>query len=292
MAADTVAPESPPRRSPNSVGPLPKKLDHDARRQDARRQLARVVSTPAPPPQISHLQLARPQLARSMSPAADQVACRQDARAKSSVSDAGSSSVLGARPSLTVTFARRSYRAMSAATSPPSPLTGRRLLISACLTMSGVHSGWAESRPAAMRATTGLAIEVPPIRKYRPSTRHAAHSLANSLSGASGATMCAPGASTSGLSKPSCVTPRLDHDATASSLVNFVPRSSTAPTEITNGSLPGAYKTASGSSPRLPAAVTTTRPANQAASAAASRGSSRYDCAWLEFSDRFTTRMP
>ena len=54
-----------------------------------------------------------------------------------------------------------------------------------------------------------------------------------------------------------------------------VPGSSVAPTEITYGSLPGAYWTASSAAPRLPAAATTTMPACQANSTAASSGSSR-----------------
>ena len=45
--------------------------------------------------------------------------------------------------------------------------------------------------------------------------------------------MWAPGASTSGFAKPSCVVPRLDQLASASSIVFFVPWSSTPPTEIT-----------------------------------------------------------
>src|SRR5215213_9239237 len=95
----------------------------------------------------------------------------------------------------------------------------------------------------------------------------------NSLPAESVETMWAPGATTSGLAKPSCVRPRLDQLASASSPICFVPLSSTAPTVITYGSLPGAYLTASESLPRLPAAATTTMPLNQAASAAASSGS-------------------
>ena len=62
---------------------------------------------------------------------------------------------------------------------------------------------------------------------------------------ASGATMCAPGASTSGLAAPSWVTPRLENAAVTSSPGSGVPSSSVAPTEITYGSLPGGYWTAS-----------------------------------------------
>ena len=93
------------------------------------------------------------------------------------------------------------------------------------------------------------------------------------LFGASGATSLLPGASTSGFVKPSCVTPRLDHDATTSSSSIDVPLSSSAPAVITNGSLPGAKDTEFDEEPSLPAAAATTMPENQAASAAASSGS-------------------
>src|SRR4051812_31663434 len=99
------------------------------------------------------------------------------------------------------------------------------------------------------------------------------HSEANWLPGASVETMCAPGAMTSGLLNPSCVLPRLDQLATVSSSVPLVPMSSTPPTEMTYGSLPGECCTASVAVPRLPAAATTTRPLNQADSTAASSGS-------------------
>jgi hypothetical protein len=69
--------------------------------------------------------------------------------------------------------------------------------------------------------------------------------------------------------------PRLDHEVSVSSVVAFVPRSSTAPTVITNGSLAGAKSTASAASPWLPAAATTTTPRAHTASTAASSGSSR-----------------
>ena len=51
--------------------------------------------------------------------------------------------------------------------------------------------------------------------------------------------MCAPGAAMSGLANPSWVVPTLDHAAKVSSPRAVVPWSSTAPTEITYGSLPG-----------------------------------------------------
>src|SRR6188474_192031 len=99
------------------------------------------------------------------------------------------------------------------------------------------------------------------------------HIEAKSLSGDSSDTMWAPGAVTSGFANPSWVRPRLDQLASSSSVLFLVPWSSTPPTEITNGSLPGAYETASEAVPRLPAAATTTMPLNQAASTAASSGS-------------------
>src|SRR5215207_5511552 len=95
----------------------------------------------------------------------------------------------------------------------------------------------------------------------------------------------------SGLAKPSCVVPALDHDAATSSSRPLVPMSSSAPTLMTYGSLPGACDTASPAAPRLPAAATTTRPANQADSAAASSGSVAADCVSVDSSDRLTTRM-
>ena len=84
--------------------------------------------------------------------------------------------------------------------------------------------------------------------------------------------MCAPGAMTSGLAKPSCVRPVLDQSARAPR--PLLPFSSTPPTEITNGSLPGANLTASAAAPRLPEAATTTMPFCHAYSTAASSGSS------------------
>ena len=83
--------------------------------------------------------------------------------------------------------------------------------------------------------------------------------------------MCAPGAITSGFMKPSCVRPV--EDQTAREPRPELPSSSTPPTEITNGSLPGEYLTASGAAPRLPEAATTTMPFCHAYSTAASSGS-------------------
>jgi len=99
------------------------------------------------------------------------------------------------------------------------------------------------------------------------------HSAEN-MTPPSGATMCEPGAVTSGLLNPSWVVPRLEKLASVSSAGFGVPFSSVAPTEITNGSLPGAYWAASAASPRLPTADTTTMPECHANSTAASSGSS------------------
>src|ERR1700729_2213403 len=95
----------------------------------------------------------------------------------------------------------------------------------------------------------------------------------NTLFGASTETMCAPGAYTSGFWRPSCVVPWLDHDAIVSPTGFALPFSSTPPTVMTYGSLPGEYWTASDAVPRLPAAATMTIPCIQADSTAASSGS-------------------
>src|SRR5687768_986796 len=97
------------------------------------------------------------------------------------------------------------------------------------------------------------------------------HSCRNALLGDRTDTMCAPGASTSGLTTPSCVVPVEDQSARLP--WPLLACSSVPPTEITNGSLAGAYLTASPAAPRLPAAATTTMPFCQAYSTAASSGS-------------------
>src|SRR3954464_7607788 len=118
---------------------------------------------------------------------------------------------------------------------------------------------------------------------------HAGHRYWNALLGASVETMCAPGAITSGLEKPSCVRPALDQVARAP--LPESPCSSEPPTLITNGSLPGEYLTASYALPRLPAAAMTTMPCCHAYSTAASSGSVLYDCATSVLSERLSTRM-
>src|SRR5215208_5051493 len=99
------------------------------------------------------------------------------------------------------------------------------------------------------------------------------HMLAYALFGARAETIRAPGAWISGLAKPFTVVPRLDQTGRLSSPSAWLPWSSTAPTVITYGSLPGAWSTAPSAEPRLPAAATTTIPLNQADSTAASSGS-------------------
>ena len=66
------------------------------------------------------------------------------------------------------------------------------------------------------------------------------HSVAKALPVASGATMRAPGASTSGLAKPSWVvaSTRVGRELVVE--VSLLPCSSSAPTVITYGSFPGA----------------------------------------------------
>ena len=69
-----------------------------------------------------------------------------------------------------------------------------------------------------------------------------------SASAGTGATIIRPGADSSGFVKPSAVRPYADHGARKSSDGSSVPFWSTAPTVMTNGSLPGAYVTPLGPS--------------------------------------------
>src|SRR5437868_5047564 len=89
---------------------------------------------------------------------------------------------------------------------------------------------------------------------------------------ASALTILRPGATRSGLAKPSCVTPRLLIGHRLSSEGDVVPLSSRQPTVMTSGSLPGAYHTASWADPRLPADATTVTPRVHRRSTAASTG--------------------
>src|SRR3954463_13150910 len=144
---------------------------------------------------------------------------------------------LGVSPALAV------FEAFSAAWASSSllpSLLARALAMIAPLTWSGVHVGCTSSRSAAAPATIGAESDVPPAGMYSPLRTHVGQRLAKALPGASGPTMCAPGAAISGLAKPSWVTPRLDQLASRSSRVSLEPWSSTAPTVIAYGSLPGA----------------------------------------------------
>src|SRR3954451_23524158 len=128
----------------------------------------------------------------------------------------------------------------AALTSRVAPDSVRALPMSVDFASSGVQPGWASNMSAAIPDTTGAAMDVPPRRMYSPSMMQVGHRPANALSGARVDTMCAPGATTSGLTNPSWVTPRLDQSVSASSHGQPVPWSSTAPTESANGSLAGA----------------------------------------------------
>src|SRR5579862_7188126 len=85
-----------------------------------------------------------------------------------------------------------------------------------------------------------------------------------------GITMYRPGAEMSGFEKPSAVKPYADHQGTVSSDGSAVWFWSSAPTVITNGSLPGASDMSTGPVPvpKLPAAATTVMPANHSCSTA------------------------
>src|ERR1700716_69099 len=84
-------------------------------------------------------------------------------------------------------------------------------------------------------------------------------------------TILRPGATRSGLVRPSAVGPTLDHVGRLSSAAAAVPLSSEAPTVRMSGSMPGVWIVPA-PGPLLPAAVTSTRPLRHANSAAAARG--------------------
>src|SRR5919108_1926423 len=112
------------------------------------------------------------------------------------------------------------------------------------------------------------------------------------LSIGAGAVMYRPGAERSGLVKPSIVFPYADQLGSVSSLGSDVPFWSSAPTVITNGSLPGAYDIETGPPlPWLPAAATTTMPFSQSASTARSSGSNRMLVSVAPASEKLATRM-
>ena len=97
----------------------------------------------------------------------------------------------------------------------------------------------------------------------------------------------------SGFWKPSIVYPYADQYGSVSSYGSAEPCWSSAPTVITNGSLPGENDMSTGpvSEPWLPAAATTTTPLNQRLSTALSSGSNRKLVALAPASEKFATRM-
>src|SRR5690349_11206256 len=98
---------------------------------------------------------------------------------------------------------------------------------------------------------------------------------------------CTPGATRSGFRVPSPLDEKL---GIVSSLLEFVPRVSAAPTAMMKGSIAGLVNLPD-AAPLLPALLTTTMPLRQATSAACASGSMRYDCKELVPKDRFSTRM-
>src|ERR687897_589650 len=214
---------------------------------------------------------------------------RKLARVQSIIRVAESISSFGGRVTVKELLA---FSAFAVLTTPPAPGTSSSVETSAPLTWAGVQSGWSSRSRAAAPDTTAVAMDVPPARKYLPSTTQPGQRCWKSLPWASVDTRPTPGARTSGLRTPSWVSPRLDHGASESSPRIHVPLSSSAPTVTTHGSLAGANVTPSWVAPSLPAAATTVRPLNQACSTAASSGSVRYDSAVIDASERFTTRIP
>src|SRR6266850_3044915 len=107
-------------------------------------------------------------------------------------------------------------------------------------TCAGVSVGLPSSISATTPVTTGAAIDVPERRKYAgtsgssPATSRSGSSRSSVLPGERRLTTFRPGATTSGFARPSTgVTPREDHDASASSTIVAVPLSSMPPTVIT-----------------------------------------------------------
>ena len=140
------------------------------------------------------------------------------------------------------------------------------------------------STPLKRRGIDGVSasdMDVPDMRKYtgasgsRPATTRSGNSWSSVLPGERRLTIRRPGATTSGFARPSTeVGPRDDHDASESSAVVAVPLSSTPPTVITYGSLPGVV-TDELFGPSLPAETTTVRPEKTSTSTAVASGSSR-----------------
>ena len=162
----------------------------------------------------------------------------------------------------------------------------------ALFTWPGVHPGCSPSTASAAPETIGADSDVPDIHMYPGETMRAGAAAGSVAASGTGATIQRPGAEMSGFRKPSPVWPYADQGAATSSAVPSVPFVSSAPTVMTNGSLPGAcvIETPPGW-PKFPAAATTTTPWNQSFSTAASSGSfTKLDCASLT-SERFATRM-
>src|SRR5438309_6001844 len=101
--------------------------------------------------------------------------------------------------------------------------------------------------------------------------------------------MYRPGAETSGLANPSAVYPYDDHGGLKSSARETVSLISTAPTVMTNGSLPGEYTIACG--PLFPDDVTTTMPLSHNRRTAASSGSANAGAGEALDSEKLATLM-
>src|SRR3954447_24639909 len=190
------------------VAPSPA-LDHELRLHEER-----VGSTPSPTSeQPAHDQLERAQAADS-----GPVAALHEERVHCETSIAAALiawiSRFGATPTLASVYGAGVNTACSMSISPAAlSLIGWSVRSSSVLTWSGVSRGRACSISATAPLTTGAAIDVPPALKYWPAITQAGHSVANALPGARTETMCAPGAITCGLAKPSWVVPPDDHGA-------------------------------------------------------------------------------
>src|SRR3954451_10011555 len=139
--------------------------------------------------------------------------------------------------------------------------------MSANLMRLGDRLGMPDSMSATSPATTPLANDVPPPRRYG-----AAIVDGNCVEmvdpGAASETRCAPGASRSGLASPSAAVGPCELNAgIESSLRRTVPLSKLAPTVMTKGSSPGLEMVAA-PGPRFDAATTTVTPDFHACSTA------------------------
>src|SRR5439155_16523610 len=130
---------------------------------------------------------------------------------------------------------------------------------------------------------------VPEPLKYESSTTADGFSWSIVLPGARNETRCSPGATTSGLSSPKAVGPRLLKAETWSSETSGVAMSLTEPAVSRTGSLPGdAIVPAPG--PAFPAGTTTTMPCAHAVRSARDNGSSSGGNGELESSGSSKTR--